>query len=203
MPAGSFGRRGPVPTVGCLSVPIAFAPLFGLALGAALAWIAAAELAKDDGPVVASRSFAIVGAFAGFVWLPVVGYFVVFHGDWSYLYAVPWRRVPSAIDLGLVLLAGVAVVGGFWLSAAPVRKRHFGPVIAAIVGPVALAMVGLTIAASRLAVSGTYAQFHGDFGTQPISASPLGVGVLLMGIVLTLGVAWTVRWLTRMGAESS
>jgi hypothetical protein len=184
-------------------VPIAFAPLFGLALGAALAWIAAAELAKDDGPVVASRSFAIVGAFAGFVWLPVVGYFVVFHGDWSYLYAVPWRRVPSAIDLGLVLLAGAAVLGGFWLSAAPVRKRHFGPVVAAIVGPVALAMVGLTIAASRLAVSGTYAQFHGDFGTQPISASPLGQGVLLMGIVLTLGVAWTVRWLNRMGAESS
>jgi hypothetical protein len=184
-------------------VPIAFAPLFGLALGAALAWIAAAELVRDDGPVLASRSFAIVGAFTGFVWLPVVGYFAAFHGDWSYLYVVPWRSVPSAIDLGLVLLAAAAVMGSFWLSAAPVRKRRFGPVVAAIVGPVALAMAGLTIAARRLAVSGTYAQFHGDFGTQPISASPLGEGVLLMGVVLTLGVAWTVLWLNRIGAENS
>jgi hypothetical protein len=184
-------------------VPIAFAPFLGLALGAALAWIAAAELARDDGPMVASRSFAIVAAFTGFVWLPVVGYFVAFHGDWSYLYVVPWRRVPGAIDLGLVLLAGAAVVGGFWLSAGPVRKRRFGPVVAAIVGPAALAVAGLTIASRRLAVSGTYAQFHGDFGTQPISASPLGEGVLLMGVVLALGVAWTVRWLNRIGAESS
>ena len=50
-------------------------------------------------------------------------------------------------------------------------------------------------------MSGTYAQFHGDFGTQPISASPLGKGVLLMGVVLALGIAWTVRWLNRMGSE--
>jgi hypothetical protein len=184
-------------------VPIAFAPFFGLALGAALAWIAAAELARDDGPVVASRSFAIVAAFVGFVWLPVVGYFIAFHGDWSYLYAVPWRRVPGAIDLGLVLVAGAAVVGSFWLSAEPVRKRRFVPVVAAIVGPGAVAVVGLSLSARRLAVSGTYAQFHGEFGTQSISASPLGKGVLLMGVVLALGIAWTVRWLHRMGSESS
>ena len=115
------GPERPYPPI---AVPIAFAPLFGLALGAALAWIAAAELARDDGPVVASRSFAIVGAFTGFVWLPVVGYFAAFHGDWSYLYVVPWRRVPSAIDLGLVLLAGAAVLGSFWLSAgAPISDR--------------------------------------------------------------------------------
>jgi hypothetical protein len=184
-------------------VPIAFAPLLGLALGAALAWIAASELAREEGPVVASRSFAIVAAFAGFVWLPVVGYFVAFHGDWSYLYLVPWRRVPSAIDLGLVLLAAAAVVGSFWLAAEPVRKRRFGPVVAVIVCPVVLAVVGLTLAAHRLAVSGTYAQFHNDFGTAAISASPLGKGVLLMGGVLALGITWTVRWLMRMGAEGS
>ena len=184
-------------------MPIAFAPFFGLALGAALAWIAAAELARDDGPIVASRSFAIVAAFAGLVWVPVVGYFVAFHGDWSYLYVVPWRRVPGAVDLGLVLLAGAAVVGSFWLAVEPVRRRRFGPVVAAIVGPTAIAVAGLTLATRRLAVSGTYAQFHGDFGTQPISASPLGKGVLLMGVVLALGIAWTVRWLNRMGSERS
>jgi hypothetical protein len=184
-------------------VPIPFAPLLGLALGAALAWIAAPELAKSDGPVIASRSFAVVAAFAGFVWLPVVGYFVAFHGDWSYLYVVAWRRVPSAVDLGLVLLAAFAVAGGFWVAVVPVRKRRFGPVVAMIVVPCAAATFGLTMAAHRLAVSGTYAQFHGDFGTDAIGASPLGKGVLLMGIVLVLSVAWVVRWLTWMGSENS
>ena len=184
-------------------MPIPFAPFVGWALGAALAWIAAPELARDEGPIVASPSFAIVVAFAGLVWLPVVGYFVAFHGDWSYLYVVPWRRVPSAIDLGLVLLAAAAVVGSFWLAAGPVRKRRFGPVVAMIVAPISISVAGLSIASRRLAVSGTYAQFHGDFGTEAISASPLGKGVLLMGIVVALAIAWTVRWLMAMGAERS
>jgi len=183
-------------------VPIPFAPLIGLAIGAALAWVAAPELVRDDGPVAFSRPFAVVVAFAVLLWSPVVGYFVGFHGDWSYLYLVPWQRVPSAIDLGLVFLSGAAVVGGFWLSVRPVRKRRHGPVVAMVVAPAALAVVGLTLAVHRLAVSGTYAQFHGDFGTEPIEASTLGKGVLLMGSVLTLGLAWTVRSLVTMAAEA-
>ncbi len=183
-------------------MPIAFAPLLGVALGAVLAWVAAPELARIDGPIVASRPFAVVTAFAAIVWLPAVGYFVAFHGDWSYLYLVPWQRVPSAIDLGLVLLAAAAVVGGFWAAVAPVRKRRSGALAAMVVAPGALAAAGLTVAAHRLAVSGTYAQFHGDFGTEPIGASALGRGVLLMAIVLVLGVAWTVRALLRMAAEA-
>ena len=182
-------------------MPIAFAPLLGLALGAILAWVAAPELARVDGPVVASRPFAVVAAFAGLVWFPAVGYFVAFHGDWSYLYVVPWQRVPSAVDLGLVLLAGAAVVGGFWLAVPPVRKRRSGPLVAMVVTPGVVAVVGLTLAAHRLAVSGTYAQFHGDFGTEPIGASVLGKGVVLMGCVLAVALAWTVRALLRMGGE--
>lgn len=183
-------------------MPIAFAPFFGLALGAALAWLAAPELMRIDGPIVACRPFAVVTAFAGFVWLPVVGYFATFHGDWSYLYVIAWQRIPSAIDLGLVLLAGATVVGGFWLSVAPLRTRKLGPVIALVVAPVTVAVVGLLLAARRLAVSGTYAQFHGDFGTEPIGASVLGKGVLVMMTVLALGLAWTVRSLLRMAAEA-
>jgi hypothetical protein len=183
-------------------VPIPFAPLIGLALGVAFAWIAAPELSRDEGPIVASRPFAIVVAFAALVWLPVVGYFVAFHGDWAYLYLVAWRSVPSAIDLGLVLLSGAAIVLGFWLVIRPVRKRRFGPVVVMLVAPVTIAVAGLTIAARRLAVSGTYAQFRGDFGTHPIGSSPLGQVVLVMGAILVLAVAWTARALSRITAES-
>jgi hypothetical protein len=183
-------------------VPIPFAPFLGLALGAALAWIAAPELARDDGPVALSRAFAAVAAFATLLWVPVVGYFVAFHGDWSYLYVVPWQRVPGAVDLGLVLLSGGSVVGGFWLAVRPVRKRRLWPVVVLVVAPASLAVAGLMIAVHRLAVSGTYAQFHGEFGTEPIGASTLGRGVLWMGTVLALGLAWTVRSLVEMAAEA-
>ena len=182
-------------------MPIPFAPLFGLALGGILAWTAGAELVRDDGPIVASRPFAVVTAFAALVWLPVVGYFVAFHGDWSYVYLVSWQRVPSAVDLGLVLLATAAVVGGFWLAVGPVRKRRTGPIAAIVVVPSVLGVSGLIAFAHRLAVSGTYAQFQGDFGTAPIGSSPLGKGVLLMGVILCAGIAWTVRALLRMAAE--
>ncbi len=184
-------------------MPIPFAPFVGLALGAAFAWVSAPELARDEGPVTLSRPFAIVAAFAVLVWLPVVSYFVAFHGDWSYLYVIPWRRVPSAVDLVLVLAASAAVTLGFWFAARPVRKRRVGPVVGMVAVPGALAVAGLTMAAHRLAVSGTYAQFHGDFGTEAIGASALGKGVLLMGAVLALGIGWTVHSLARLAAEGS
>jgi hypothetical protein len=183
-------------------MPVAFAPLVGLALGAAFAWIAAPELWSAQGPIVTLRPFAIVVAFAAFVWLPTVGYFVAFHGDWSYLYVVPWRRIPSAVDLGLVLFSAGTVVLGFSLAVRPVRKRRFGPVAAMLVVPLAFALGGVSLSTRRLAVSATYAQFHGDFGTQPIGSSPLGKGVLVMGGLLVLAVFWTVRSLARIAAES-
>jgi hypothetical protein len=183
-------------------VPLPFAPWVGLALGAAFAWVSAQELSVTEGPIIASRSFAIVAAFAALVWLPVLGYFVAFHGDWSYLYLVSWRRVPSAVDMGLVLVAGLAVVAGFAVCVEPIRKRRYGPVVALLVGPLALVVAGLTLSARRLAVSGTYAQFHGDFGTEPIGSSLLGKAVLFMGIVLAIAVAWTALSLARSAGRS-
>ena len=170
-------------------------------MGATLAWLAASELARDDGPIALSRPFAVVLSFVVMLWLPIVGYFVAFHGDWSYLYLVAWRRVPSAVDLGLVLLSGCAVLGGFWFAVSPVRKRRMGPVAVMVVAPAALALIGVAVSVRRLGVSGTYAQFHGEFGTESIAASTLGRGILLMGAVLTLGLGWVVRSVVRMAAE--
>jgi hypothetical protein len=182
-------------------VPIAFAPLVGIALGAVFAWVAAPVLVQGDGPITLSRPFFLVATFAALLWLPIVAYFVAFHGDWSYLYLVPWPRIPSAIDLGLVLLSAAALPVGFGLAARPVRRQHLVPVAVLVVAPGALVVAGLALAAQRIAVSGSYAQFHGEFGTEPIGASTLGKGVLLMGTVLALGIGWTVRSLVRMGGE--
>jgi hypothetical protein len=182
-------------------MPIVFAPFVGFVLGTTFAWVAGPALGSNEGPIMMSRPFAVVVAFAAFVWVPVVGYFAAFHADWSYLYMVAAQRVPSAIDLGLVLLAAFAVVAGFGASVGRVRRRRFGLVVAWMVVPGGLAAAALPFVAHRLAVSATFMQFHHDFGTEPIGASTLGRGVLWMGIVLASGIAWTVRALLRMGYD--
>ncbi|MGA2447413.1 MAG: hypothetical protein ABTD50_01915 [Polyangiaceae bacterium] len=179
-------------------MPIVVAPFLGFALGAFLAWVAAPSVARDQGPLMMSRPFVIVAFFAACAWLPISGYFLAFHGDWSYLYLVSWQRVPSAIDLGLVLLATAAVVGGFSAAARPVRRRRFDAVAALVLAPIAVTLVVLGTASRRLSISGTYAQYHGDFGTQPIASSVLGTGLLFMDCVLLAAIGWTTYWLLRL-----
>jgi hypothetical protein len=140
-------------------------------------------------------------AFTALVFAPIVAYFVAFHGDWSYVYAVAWRRVPSALDFALVLIGGGSVPLGFVTAAPIVRKRKTSAVATAVVVPAALALALLALTARRLAWSATYAQFHGDFGAEPLAESALGRGVLWMGIVLALAIAWCVRAMWSMNAE--
>jgi hypothetical protein len=183
-------------------VPLPLAPLLGFVIGVALAWVAAPELGRDDGPLVASRPFALVVAFALLVYTPVVGYFVAFHEDWSYVYEVASRRVPSAIDLGLVLASGGTVVLGLAVAVPQVRKRRLGAIVTMLVAPGSLALALLALTARRLSVNATFAQFHGDYGGEPIAESALGRGVLLMGVLLALGIAWCVRCIGQMNVEA-
>ena len=184
-----------------VAVPIPFAPLLGFVLGTALAFAAGLELSRTDGPLVASRPFAVLIAFAALVYTPVCGYFVAFHGDWAYVYEVAWRSVPSALDFALVLLGGLSVVLGFFAAVPLVRRRKTGAVAVLAVLPAGIGLALLALTARRLAWSATYAQFHGEFGAEPLADSTLGRGVLLMGIVLALGIAWCVRAMWAMGSE--
>jgi hypothetical protein len=183
-------------------VPIPFAPLVGFVLGVVLAWSAAVPLAREEGPVVASRPVAVAAAFALLVYTPVVGYFVAFHGDWAYVYQIPWRRVPSALDFALVLFSGACVLLGFLAAVPLLRKRRTGAVAALGVAPAAVALALLALTAKRLMYSATYAQFHGDFATEPVAASTLGYGILVMGVIVVAGMAWCVRAVWKMGSEA-
>ncbi|CAN5338186.1 hypothetical protein BH09MYX1_BH09MYX1_14600 [soil metagenome] len=175
-------------------MPLPLAALVALALGASFAWIARTELAQEDGPLVSSRPFAIVLAFALFVYTPLLAYFTAFHGDWSYLYLVSWRKVPSAVDLAAVLGCGALISTGFTLAAPFARGRHL---------TITLTMIGLPLAAAsalallwqhRLGVSASYAQFQGHFGVVAISQAALGRAVL---VALTIGAAAT-TWCGRL-----
>jgi len=174
-------------------VPIPFAPLLGFLLGLALAWASRAEFAKEDGPLFTARPVLVAAAFATLVFTPMLGYFAAFHGDWAYLYVVPWRRVPSAVDLALVLLGGASVPVGTFVGAPAARARRLGTLVRMGAGPAVMALALFAWGARRLALSASYVQYHADFGTEPIASSALGRSVLWMGIVAALGVAWSVR----------
>src|SRR5262245_1838420 len=81
-----------------------------------LAWIARGELARSEVPLVLARRFLVATLFGAVVYGPVLGYFAAQHGDWAYLYLVRWSRVPSAVDLFLVVLAAAQVPLGFALG---------------------------------------------------------------------------------------
>jgi hypothetical protein len=178
-------------------VPIALALLLGFFSGVAFAWLARVELGRVDAPVITTRPFNVVIGFAALIYAPIVAYFVTFHGDWTYGYLVPWRRVPSAVDLALVILAGSSVLLGMIASAHAARARRLNVVAWLSVVPSALGVVLVAWGAGRLAVSASYAQYHGGFGVVSITSSALGRSVLLMAALLALGVAWTVRALQQ------
>ena len=182
-------------------MPLPFAPLVGFLVGIALALAAASEVARDDGPMVMSRPFGLTVAFAMLIHTPVVGYFVAFHGDWAYLYVVPWHRVPSALDLTFVLLGAAATVAGQSAAYPFVRKRRLGALVGLAAGPLALLVALATLFSRQLGTSANFAQFHGGFGVEPIAASTLGRGVLWMACVYAAGLAWCVRAMWRLESD--
>jgi hypothetical protein len=172
-------------------MPLPLALPVGLLLGMTLAWLARAELARSEVPLLLARPFLVALAFGAIVFAPAAGYFAARHGDWTYLYLVRWSRVPSAIDLLLVVIAGLTIPLGFAL-ATPWAIARRGARLFQVAGGVALAVViASALLARRLGVSASFAQFHGGFGSAPLGRSPLGRGVLLSWIAVAFGYAWS------------
>lgn len=174
-------------------MPLPFGPLLGIALGALFAWVARAELGREERPLVTTPAFSTVCAFSAMVYTPIHGYFVALHGDWAWLYLAPAARIPSAVELAVVLVAGASIPASFAAAAPIAIARQATKLVVLASVPLGVILVLALVFARRLALSGSYAQVHGGFGTEPIGSSALGRGVLLAGIAIALGVAWAVR----------
>lgn len=181
-------------------MPGLLAPLLGVALGALLGFAPGLHPDPDE-PAREARGARVVALFALLVFAPACAYFLVFAGDWSYAYLVDARRVPSAIELVLVAADGAAVVAGFVLARRRLAARAFGAAIALVAAPLGVALVAALVLAPRLAVEGTYAQFHGDYGTRPLVGGPVGIAVVWMGAVVAIGAFVAARAL-RFAAPS-
>ena len=175
-------------------MPLPLAALVALSLGALFAHVARAELSLDE-PIVSSRPLAIVSAFAGLVYLPAVAYFAAFHGDWAYMYFVAWRRVPSAIDLAVVLACTALVPAGFAIAAPFARTKRREIVLAMIASPAALAGILAVVLQHRVGTSATFAQFKHGFDTEPVARTALGRAMLVAIAVTTAAALWAARLL--------
>jgi hypothetical protein len=184
-------------------MPAPLAPLIGFALGVAFAWWAREELARSQsGGGIGSRSLVIVTLFATAVFAPIGAYFLAFEADWSYAYFIDTRRIPSALQLALVLLDAASVPIGFVVAASYARARKLVPLFTLGTTPAIFALACMALSAGRLGIHASYAQFHGDFGTRPVAGSSLGYALLWMDAVLVTGVVWTTRHLQRLGRAS-
>lgn len=174
-------------------MPLPFAIPLGLLIGMTLAWVARVELARSEGPLLLARPFLVALGLGAVVFAPVVGYFAALHGDWAYLYLVRWSRVPSAVDLFLVLVAALQVPLGFAIATPWAIARRGTRVLQVSAGIATALVIASAVFARRLAVSASFAQYHGAFGAVPIGRSPLGRGILLSWIALALAYGWTVQ----------
>lgn len=180
-------------------MPAPLAPLIGFALGVAFAWWAREELAKSTaGWGIGTRSLVVVALFATLVFAPVGAYFLAFEADWSYAYFIDTRRIPSALQLALVLVDAASVPVGFVVAAQLARSKKLVPLLMLAGAPLVFTLSCLAATAGRLGIQATYAQYHGDFGTRPVSGSSLGYALLWMDTLLALGVAWTARQVHKL-----
>jgi hypothetical protein len=143
--------------------------------------------------LVLARPFLVAVGLSAIVYAPVVGYFAALHGDWTYLYLVRWSRVPSAVDLLLVLLAALQVPLGFAIATPWAIAKRGTRILQVSAGVATVLVIACAIFARRLAVSASFAQYHGGFGAVPIGRSPLGRGILLSWLALALAYAWSLH----------
>jgi cell division protein FtsX len=88
------------------------------------------------------------------------------------------------------------------MAARALRGKRTGALLGLGLAPAAVAALFLLITLPRLTVRATFAQYHGDFGTEPVSATPLGYALAWMLTVVLCAVGWTANALGQLSRRS-
>jgi hypothetical protein len=102
----------------------------------------------------------------------------------------------------VALSSAASVPFGFAASARRVAANRPSAIgrVAAI--PAILVIASVLATARRLGVYATYAQYHGDFGTESVAGSPLGYALLWMVAIVAGAAAWTARLLRNIADDA-
>jgi hypothetical protein len=173
------------------------APLVGFSLGVLFAWMARQELVRAAPAGLVSRSLSIVALYAVLIFGPACAYFLVLEPDWAGAYLFDAGRRARLVSVAGTLLALASVPLGFVVAAPAARAQRAASVarlgVVAALGALALVLGFFP----RLAVRATYAEYHGDFGTEPTAHSALGWGLSWVSLVLLGSTAYVAAVLGR------
>jgi hypothetical protein len=187
-------------------MPIFLTPVFGVILGITLCWMGRDELNRypqmQSAGYFGTRPFQVAAAFSAFILLPVQAYLMVFYGDWSYLYLLPWARVPSAVDLTLVLIAASSPALGFLAVTSWSMRGRFDWVSRVWLGLLVAGSLTGALLWKRLTVSASFTQYKEHFGIIDASGSSLGVALLLAWAAMGIGTFWALRNLRAKPEEN-
>jgi hypothetical protein len=177
-------------------MPVLVALPLGLSLGMSFAWAARRELRRATTRQLGSHGLGVATLFGLLVFTPISAYFLAFEPDWCLAYLLDTAQVSAALVPALLMLSLVSVPAGF-LIGGRVLSRGDDAGLLRVLGAFAVLTLGaIMLGLRRFAVQGSYAQFHGDFGTQQLAGSSLGYAILLLGFWLTDGLGfalWNLR----------
>ena len=161
---------------------VPFDLMFSMLVGLVFAACARQQFAGGAAPW--GRELAAVLSFEAIVLWPVALYYYLVYPDWSWMYFVDARRLPSGVSI-LVLLAYVATLLGGYLAGWALLRARRQRLLAGAIGGVTLLMGGFVVACrGRLFTSGSFAEYHA--GTAPSVTE----GKLAWALVVTaIGVA--------------
>jgi len=173
------------------------------ACGIAAALAARVELRMSIRPVPLTYSFFAFVIFTLLVLVPTSVYFYVFHGDWFLLYSINVQKIPSAIAILVFFLEAGIGFFGFVIGSILARGQQLSAGYMLIAASVVASIAVVFIFADRLAVVGTFAQYHGDFGLEAYRSSVVMKGSLAMGAILIIGIVYLVTSLNYRRSRNS
>jgi hypothetical protein len=184
-------------------VPLLVLLRITIATGARSAHAGRDEVRQSADPVWRMEAFLAYALFVGFVLLPTVIYFYVFHGDWFLFYWIDAGRAPWAWGiLAALLLLGAASLG-FGLGAALCRASRDVASRRIAVGAIFIALAVWPLGWGRLSVVGSYRQFTRDYGLTDFFASPAFYSGLAMITIIGIAFGWLVYRLERHTQQSA
>jgi hypothetical protein len=166
------------------------------ALGLAIAWCDQRELRASPRSVPWTRGFQALAAHELLLGVPSLTWLLLRYPDWMVGYTLHAATLPSALGLVVSLAAGALGLGGFSLGAWLLRSQRGRWVPALCAGALFVAVGILAAAASRVSVVGSYVQYRGGFGIEPLGGSRLAGSLGLLGFLLAasaLHLGWTLR----------
>ena len=162
--------------------------VMNLLLGSSVAFAAHLQIRTMQRPVSYNRYFNALMLLEMLVVVPAGIYFAAFYPDWSWMYLVDARSLPIGISVMAIASYPVAAGLGYLVGYFSARSASDWVTVIFMLF-VVLSLGGLLVmAGEKLAVLGTYEQYHRNVGLKAFTESSLLPSVALAGVCI--GVSW-------------